>query len=445
MKKQLIIATISSAVISLIVSLAVATIKDHLPSMGISGSGSGPSRITVAAANSTKSDKEAADLVCTGKDDQQVIQKAIDSLGDYGEVYLMSGTYMLSALTDPGDGTPLYAIGIPSSALHKRSHIRLTGQMAATEHVPDLDAPVNGVMLVMSQNCYDGLGKGQTCSLVRATGDNRKSMLYFQNISMSLPDSQKDIICIDGSRFESIFVSHSQLFAYPFSDTSYSTKAEPHVGTDGCIGLKGVMGSNNSFEFYLEHVDVYGFGQGFALGGEHCQVEYCGAVFCKWGFTVNNYPLESGVWVHPITLTNCCEEACCNYLLLGPNSGRQAIDIVNHNVEHYPNWFALGGDYARETEPGTWMGNMDYTIMDFEGETYFHENDPTKPYWQTDGSGKGILSRNNAQEPSATSELRRTWAPNYFQSVYDTTLRKMLYCTDPLTRTWVDALGRKVD
>ena len=42
------------------------------------------------------------------------------------------------------------------------------------------------------------------------------------------------------------------------------------------------MGSNNSFEFYHEHVDVYGFGQGFALGGDYAREAEPGHGWTPW-------------------------------------------------------------------------------------------------------------------------------------------------------------------
>jgi hypothetical protein len=63
------------------------------------------------------------------------------------------------------------------------------------------------------------------------------------------------------------------------------------------------------------------------------------------------------------------------------------------------------------------------------------------PLWAEDGSGTGFRTVNNAHKPACTSAERRTYYPQYMQQVFDLDLNKLLICTDPAKRLWVDALG----
>lgn len=58
-----------------------------------------PIRIIVAASDSTDIEKKAAKYVCSGVNDEQVLQAAIDSLaGRGGTIHLCRGTYHIDAI-----------------------------------------------------------------------------------------------------------------------------------------------------------------------------------------------------------------------------------------------------------------------------------------------------------------------------------------------------------
>ncbi len=397
--------------------------------------------VTVAAANSSERDKTLADFVCTGSNDEQTIQKAINSLGVSGRVELYYGTYMIDGFTDSEDGQTCCAIGVPVYDGMKAS-IEIVGQKCGRRPVLDTTEKVTGVTLAVSKRCYEALDAKKEYAVVACKG-NRTGHAAVKNLSVNLPDNQKNIVCIDGSRFEGIWVENCELQAT--DKNQYDRKQKPHVGVEGCVGVRGVQGSNYSFEFYMAHIVCVGFGVGFAVGGEHFYGEYLSSVFCTRGFTFNGYRLASGVWTHPITLINCCDEAPCYYPLFGENPYRQPIDIINFNMEHYPNYFAAGGLYATETTPGQWYGFIDYSIMNFdEGTEMWLKNDPAKRFWAA-GSGVNLKSKNNAQKQMCTTAERLGYAPNYMQQVWDTDKNKLCVCIDPEKPLWVDAMGKKVD
>ena len=60
-------------------------------------------KITVAAANSSFKDKERADLVCSGRNDEAVINRAIALLTRGGTVQLLDGDYFIEDFSNEGN------------------------------------------------------------------------------------------------------------------------------------------------------------------------------------------------------------------------------------------------------------------------------------------------------------------------------------------------------
>ena len=400
----------------------------------------GDHEIVLAASNSSDGDKAAADYVCTGHNDERTIQKAIDELGGYGELRLLSGVYRIDSFTPTEDGTPAYAIGLSGQG---KSHngkdfpVRIMIRGVDSSFFGFSTEPkndnFNGVTLAVSQECYDSLNEKAEYSVIRCL-TYRDVHLDFEGIAMNLPDNQKAICCFDGSRFESIRMKDCYLQAS--NKNEYNKDAVPHMGVLGCVGVMGVQGANNSFKFDLFQVACLSFGVGFQVGGEHYYGCYLSSVFCTYGFTFNSYPMTSGVWVHPITLVNCCDEAPGNYPFFGDNPGHQPIDIINFNMGHYCNYFEAGGaHYAEEKVPGQWTGTFDYSIMSRGEDGYVLTNSPKKKFWAA-GHGLNLRTKDNTQKQICSSEERRTYEPNFLQVIYDTTLQKLLICIDPVNKKW---------
>ena len=65
--------------------------------------------------------------------------------------------------------------------------------------------------------------------------------------------------------------------------------------------------------------------------------------------------------------------------------------------------------------------------------------------WASDGSGSRFETRNLTHKKVGTSAERRRYYPHLGQEFFDTDLGKLLICTDPAKRKWVDAMGCAVD
>ena len=63
---------------------------------------------------------------------------------------------------------------------------------------------------------------------------------------------------------------------------------------------------------------------------------------------------------------------------------------------------------------------------------------------ENDGSGTGFKTRNNCHKLICSAKERNGYYPTYGQQIFDTDLNKMLICTDPENKKWVDYNGNEV-
>ena len=383
--------------------------------------------VRVAASDSHQADKAAADMVCSGHDDQDVIQRAIDALDNGGTVYLAAGNYYIDTF-HPSTVGPDYAIKLrlrnPATKVKLQGSVRANGRPVRADR-----AYVTGTNLQVTQRCYDKLAADRQCAVIRGDEDASFNAIMSQeltvnDLTITLPDNQKPIICIDGYYLGALNVNDARVGTHLYNrDPSPDQKFR--IGVDGCIGIRGLQGSNNGSETIIQSTYAVGLGVGFALSGEHLVGIQLGAIGNKYGYTFNGFKHEVGVWCHPITLINCCDEVSANYPYFGPNEYRQNVNLINFNIEHYPTMFSKGGDYAREAVPGQWGGNIDYDIQDWE---YNITNSPNRRFWAADSSGVNVKSRNNSQASSYTADELRWIAPNINQIVFNSTAGKPVMC-----------------
>lgn len=402
--------------------------------------------VTIAAADSRAAAKAAADYVCTGTNDELVVQRAIDDCAVTGRnLFLYAGLYRFDAVYDFKDGGPRSAIVIRN--MRRDFEIRGEGRyvMGWSKKVN-----VNGVIFSLSEKALPD--DGESVDIVRGEwsrqGIMNGSALRLENLTIWAPDSQHNLRALDLRRVMSVEVCNVRLCAlgnallkglkYP-----YGNPPAPVVGN---IGLTMTDGSNTVPANFV-NVCATGFGQGIQVGGEHVIMVNCAATFGLYGFTFGNYEYNCA-FNHPITLINCCDEQNVNMPLFascgdngGKIHGRQEVTMISFNFErvakHVPG--KKLGDLMRETRPGTWRGQIGFTTQPKWNDI----NAVDLPLWAEDGSGTGFRTVNNAHKQAATSAERRTYYPQYMQQLYDLDLKKLLICTDPASRRWVDALGNE--
>jgi hypothetical protein len=400
--------------------------------------------IVVAASNSAQADKDVALYVCDGTNDEITIQTAVNTAR--GRVILAEGDYYIDSFPNSEGYGVSSAIHFGASA---QQNISVVGAgTGSCRKNGTTNGITGGAIIHVSSACYTGLS-GSTQYAIFASVSNGTSRKYpwtkvnIESISFVIPDNQKKIICIDGWMMSSLSIKN--VLAMAVADASSASTLK--VPVDGCIGIRGMQGSNFGMYNRWESSFVWGFYEGYAVSGEHLVGIDLGSRYCNYGFTFNRKTNGTGAWLHPITLINCCDECNFNMPLFGNNgesgksdglSGRQTINLIDFNLEWLSSYYAKGGAYATELYPGFTFGEISYTVQTSYGGN--SKNSVSTKFWAT-GSGANVKTVNKAHQLSGTTEERETYAANENQQYFDTDLNKMVYY---INSTWVDGSGTEV-
>lgn len=388
--------------------------------------------IYIAAIDSSEKDKQYADYICDGINDQETIQKAIHTLSVKIQneirgrrIILLAGNYYISDFSQENECGKVAIMF--DSVTNSFEHIGIL--ISGSEHT-------ESTCIHITQECYDKMDENISYSLFSCKAHNWNHHV-FKDLYVTVPDNQKKIICFDGRLMGAMGASRCKCICKTKGDYGRISKKIP---TEDFIAFMGTYGSNNMWQEKWEFCQAEGFGQGFAVGSEHLLMHKCAALFGLYGFTFNNYPRHKNfdAAIHPITLLACIDEANANLWKFGKSIYKQCINAYNTSFELIPMWFNIGGNYATEVNPGDYMGHIDYVI----NNGYYNANSVSIQFWEN-GSGKNFDTINNTHKRICTTKERRSYAANIGQELFDTDLNKRLTYID--LNTWVDAFGNTVD
>ena len=403
--------------------------------------------VKIAASDSNEIDKEIADFVCTGINDEDIINKGVNLVENGGTVKLFNGTYNIDKISDFGDGAYNTAIIIGDGQNQKI--VTLEGMSMTTPKISSYSQLYGGAILNVTERCYNNLSDDEIVCIIRGGAKNgiRKFLAVnftLNNIGIKVPDNQKPIHCIDGFCATSMSLNNIRINAV--KDSNNLKMPVEHM-----IGVNGLDGSNAGVGNTWKSIFVYGCYYGFNVCGEHLVGIDLATRYCKHGFAFNMISNTQGTYTHPITLINCADELSFNMPIFGHNGehsqtdslgGRQSINLIDFNMEwleDYYNKFEGQGQYAQELTPGETYGTITYTIQpSYSGNS---KNAISFPFWKT-GHGINMLTRNVAHKFIGTTEDRKLYNPNINQQYYDTTLNKMITFNG---NNWVDYNGNIVD
>lgn len=407
--------------------------------------------IYIAASNSAEEHKSKAHFVCSGKNDELIIQKAINLCIEQDKnLYILNGKYIIDAFHNHKDYGPLSAICIPNA--HRE--IKIIGQNHEYGFQKKYD---NGVVFYVSNDALNTITT-ESVDVIRGawtySGIQNGSSLNMENIAVVLANNSHPIRCVDLRRTDRVDVKNISLISYGDSispDSNVGLGTPPPIPAKGCIGLTMTDGSNYDYSNYT-NVQAWGFDEGIQVGGEHVVCVNCGATIGNYGFTFGNYETNNGS-NHPITLINCLDERNINLPYFGKwcgdsnaNSeriiGNQEILLIGFNIERLAGQTPGGklGDLMKEEIPGSWCGKIEFTAQPAWGAI----NDVNFKLWESNGSGSKIKTINNCHRTVCSTSERNTYYPSLGQQIFDTDLNKMLVCIDADKKLWVDFLGNKV-
>lgn len=395
---------------------------------GLSAANYTSDRILVAASNSTENDKANADFVCTGTNDERVIQQAIDSCGSYGNVILLPGKYYLDEFIEYSDTDNPSCIRLP----HYKGNggAPSLGLKGATEE--------NGAFLLVTQKALEGLGdrQGTVLNISKNYGPNT-IIIKYADFSIRIADNKHKVIAID-----TYMAGRCRMESIRLYQDGYGPGKMP---VEGSVGVRCTDGNPNGIGQEMCQVGVTGFYEGFQMGGEHMVAIECLTRNCYYGYTFGNYKLTHGVAEHPITLINCCDElsaalplfVSCGASVQNNKRGMQQVDMIGFNMELRPleNPTLAPVIPAKEVTPNSFCGRIEFVANKL---AYSHENAVDVQFWE-EGSGQNFKTVNSTHKLGGTSAERESYTPMYMQQYYDTDLGKMLIFDG---KKWVDMNGR---
>ena len=404
--------------------------------------------VLVASSDTSDEIKANTEYVCTGTNDEAVIQRAVNYIANNGGgvVKLSDGNFYIDSFPNTDSAGDYVAIMIPQKTNTYTIEILGAGLPYGTS------SPSNKgcTRIKVSDSCYESLSASNRYTIIRGgyvaspIWQQKLHHLTLKDLEIRLPWNQKPITCLDLLYTNRVLVERVQFRGYTsgYGGHTVDVSHPPDIAVENCVGMRATSGSNNGVLNDYRNMLASGFYEGFKLGGEHLIGINLASIFCYYGFTFGNYSWD-GAFSHPMTLINCCDERGVNFPLFvdcGTPNGSQPITFIDFNLERKSTIVPGGtlGNYAVESVPNTFRGTINYTVSNNNGII-----DVTEPFW-TDGSGHGFVTKNDAHELSGTSAVRRGYKPTYLQRFYDTTVNKMLWCIDTANKTWVDAQGNTV-
>ena len=402
----------------------------------------------VVAADAPDEDKLVADYQCTGDHDELVIQSAVNEVfaRKGGTILLSRGTFYIDSFPNyesADDGGSYTAILIPSDD-NIGYKIGIIGEQPYVGK--------SGTIIRVSNTCYEGLNQNKRYKIFRTRWSSSliskaKVALKIGSLDIRLPYNQKPIMCIDLRSCNRVWLENIMCVAFTEGYGGYSSAGgnPPAVAVEGCVGIRMTSGSNSGLWNNYYSSACVGFYEGWQVGGEHVIGINLGGHFNVYTYTFGNYPWTEA-FHHPITLINCSDERSVNMPLFaycGANKnngeGGQEITLIDFNFERYAPQTPGGvlGESAMEIKPGTFHGEITYTTQ------RAGSNVGDIPFWKN-GHGTRFITRNSAHRRACDTTTRNSYAPNYLQRIWDTTLNKEVICTNTATKEWRDTAGNIV-
>ena len=393
--------------------------------------------ITVASSTASDYEKSISDFVCTGTNDEIVLNQAIQKVSEKGgEIHLSYGDFFIDDFTSDVGGN--VACLFPMTY----SDISVIGKGIGFS--PKTQA---GTRIIVTENLLNKLGSNDTCTIFRSAYSEKYhfSSLKFKYLSIELADNTRKITVFD--MFYSWRCEFKSVAIYGFRVNGIVGMPN-QLAVEGCVGIKMLDGSNYGFENRFDDVACIGFYEGFKVGGEHIIMNNCSAIYNVYGYTFGNYEWFSA-FVHAITMINCCDERNVNlpkFFKSGyyddngyHGGGRQCVDMINLIIERYAEMTVGGvlGNLMDMEDNEQFCGNITFTMLQHNKgirnsiDTSLFEN----------GKGVNFKVKNNAHKLFGNTSLRNSYGANNMQEYFDTDLGKMLWY---FNNSWHDANGTVV-
>ena len=382
--------------------------------------------IKIAAVNSCINDKEKADIICSGKFDEKVINEQIAKLTTGGTIYFFDGDYYIDSFEEEGNSAIYFGYNDGNARV-----INIVGDTENKSYNTNF-----GVRFHVTKQALDSCDVDNTYRVFYGAGKKPEApgvfYLYtylnnvnFSNFYLYFHDASKPIIGIDCSHFGASEIHQIGIFTEKYFHDRFM-HVKPATPCKGCIGIRTCRSSNDEMaRLGMDTVDIGGLYIGYDFfGADHMILRNCFAARCCYGFVFNTSKKT-------ITIINCADEGNTHLPLF---KGKGQITFIDFNIERFNADFIPSDPegniepYAQECEPGEWHGFISYTLQgNAFGVSHFWKN----------GHGKNFKTINLYHDGNSRPEH-----PEYLESYFDTKTNKMITWTG---EKWVDAMGNLVE
>ena len=332
-------------------------------------SGEAPREVRVAAHNAPAAQRAAADLLCTGTNDERVINKAIASLEYGGTLRLSDGDYYIDAFEQEGNSAINFG--------YNEGRARVVSVVGTTENKSYNTA--YGATLHVTERAMSKMGEGPHDCYRLFYGCAKKppapgafftythvNNANFENFYVKFHDASKPVVGFDGRLFGSMSLRLIGVYteSYFHDRFMHAPVKTPHVNS---IGVYSVPSSNDEqARIGYDTCSVGGLHTGFVSAGvDHLIMRTCTAARCVVG-----YVFRGDSW-KTLTMINCADEGNA---MLPQFHGLGHLTCIDFCIERFNEAYIpdppAGEDHvlgAFEDDNGGWRGFISYT---FQGEAY---------------------------------------------------------------------------
>jgi len=318
--------------------------------------------LVIAAANSPKEDKHLADYICTGKNDERVINKAIESLKYGGTIQLLDGDYYIDAFEQEGNSAIFFGYNNGDGRT-----ITLKGTTENKSYNTQ-----HGVSFHVTETAMKAMDDTTTYRVFYGSPKKPEDVMYkytfvncanFENFLVFLFNAQKRVVGMDCSSFGNTYISLIGIYTENhFKERYHHLKPENPV--PGCIGVISPRRSNDdTSRLAFDSINIGGLYIGIkTIGVDHLIMTNCSVARCVVGYWFQGRSFKT------MTMINCADEGN-TYLPRFTSTGHLTcidLNIERFNAEYIPEDIAADGckdPRCWEETPGAWHGFISYTLQ----------------------------------------------------------------------------------
>ena len=301
--------------------------------------------ILIAPSDATEGDKNRAHFVCTGKNDELVIQQALNCISkNSGVITLLNGNYYFDSFTQVDDKGK-FCIYVEDNNYQRNTIIQ--GTNSPVRKYGGQSTTSTAIINITSTalDMIDGT-EPQACVIGLASLEQRckypSYSIGVHKIGFNFADNQHKVICVNGEMFSQMLAS-DLIFNLNATGGGTDDSSGIPLAKEGFIALRGLVGGNFGNNYLLDNMFAFGFDCAYDLGGEHLIARQLGCRYCNYSYRFNYY---GNTGMHPITLINCCDEASRfgpYFSNKGSANSTQSISFYDYNSESH-----TSGTYAKQ-------------------------------------------------------------------------------------------------